>query len=263
MIGRWISGSSTVASAACTACSTVPAGFVPVVTTHATCARRRLSAGARAAELVEPLGDPVQLTAQVVAGRHLADRHPERGQLAGEVLGVGLRPLGAAAVLVQRHPVAVVLPVLRQQDQRGGVGGLGGEGQVEQDERVGVPLVRAHEHEVEGDPHDHEHGLDRQVAAGAEEPGDPLGEAREACRGRPRPAGGPAGARRGGGSQEPQASATSVGAIRTVAWSAGLSCSSANRSRQLAGSRWSSTSSTVTAPSRCPAVSTTGPATRL
>src|SRR5689334_24741634 len=45
------------------------------------CARR---------QFVEPLGDAVQLTAQVVAGGHLADRQPERGQLAGEVLGVRL-----------------------------------------------------------------------------------------------------------------------------------------------------------------------------
>jgi hypothetical protein len=31
VIGRWISGSSTVASAACTACSTVPAGMFALV----------------------------------------------------------------------------------------------------------------------------------------------------------------------------------------------------------------------------------------
>ena len=49
VIGRWISGSSTVASAACTACSIVPAGFVPVVTTPCYVRLRPLLAGARAA----------------------------------------------------------------------------------------------------------------------------------------------------------------------------------------------------------------------
>ena len=92
-----------------------------------------------AAELVEHLVHLLEFAAQVVAGGDLADGEPQRGQFAGEVLGVGLGLLGAAPVLLQRDPVAVLLPVLRQQDQRRRVGRLGGERQVEQDERVRIP----------------------------------------------------------------------------------------------------------------------------
>lgn len=63
------------------------------------------------------------------------------GDLPGEELGVLQVALGALAVLLG-DAVAVVLPVLRQQDQQRGVGRLGGEGQVEQDEGVGVPGPR-------------------------------------------------------------------------------------------------------------------------
>ena len=92
----------------------------------------RLLAGQQRAQLVE-------FVAQVVAGGDLADGQSQRGQFAGQELGVGLGLRGATAVLLQRDPVPVLLPVLRQQDQRRGVGGLGGEGQVEQDERIRVP----------------------------------------------------------------------------------------------------------------------------
>src|SRR4051794_41303732 len=63
------------------------------------------------------LAEPVQLAAQVVARRHLADRQPQRRQLARQVLGVGLRLRRAVAVLVQGDAVAVVLAVLREPDQ--------------------------------------------------------------------------------------------------------------------------------------------------
>ena len=101
------------------------------------------------------------------------------------------------AVLLGLHAVAVGLPVLGQQDQRRGVGGLGGERQVEQDERVGVPAQLDRDH-VQRDPDDHDDRLDGEEAAGAEEPGDALGEladrvrvrAAGSCAGR---AGGPRG----------------------------------------------------------------------
>ena len=45
-------------------------------------------------------------------------RQPQRDDLAGEVLGVGEVALGALAVLLDLHAVAVVLAVLREQDER-------------------------------------------------------------------------------------------------------------------------------------------------
>ena len=41
----------------------------------------------------------------------------QRDDLAGEVLGVGEVALGALAILLDLHAVAVVLPVLREQDE--------------------------------------------------------------------------------------------------------------------------------------------------
>ena len=73
------------------------------------------------------------------AGDDVAQGDADRGQLAGQELGVGLGPAVDLAVELGLAPVAVVLAVLGQQDQRGGVGGLGGEGQVQEDERVLVP----------------------------------------------------------------------------------------------------------------------------
>ena len=92
-----------------------------------------------------PVGDELrqvlQLVGQVLVGDHVAEGEADGGQLAGQVLGVGLSAGGDVAVPLDVGPVALVLPVLREQDQRGGVRGLGGEGQVEQDERVRVPVV--------------------------------------------------------------------------------------------------------------------------
>src|ERR1700712_2825131 len=62
-----------------------------------------------------------QFTSQVVARSHFTDGQPEGSQLSSQVFGVGLRLLRATPVLVERHPVAVLLAVLRQQDQRRGV----------------------------------------------------------------------------------------------------------------------------------------------
>ncbi len=54
----------------------------------------------------------------------LLEGHAQRNDLAGEVLGVGEVALCALAVLLDLHAVAVVLPVLGEQDQRRGVRGL-------------------------------------------------------------------------------------------------------------------------------------------
>ena len=43
----------------------------------------------------------LQFAAQVFTSRDLADGQPQRGQLAGQILGVGLRLRGAPAILVR------------------------------------------------------------------------------------------------------------------------------------------------------------------
>ncbi len=54
----------------------------------------------------------------------IGQRHPQRHDLAGEVFRVGEVALRALAVLLDLHPVAVVLTVLREQDERRSVRGL-------------------------------------------------------------------------------------------------------------------------------------------
>ena len=54
----------------------------------------------------------------------LCEPDADRGDLAGEVLGVGLDARVDLAVAVGLDAVALGLAVLREQDQRRGVGGL-------------------------------------------------------------------------------------------------------------------------------------------
>lgn len=107
---------------------------------------------------------------------------PQRGQLASQELGVGFRLLRPPPVLLEGDLVTVLLPVLRQQDQWRGVGGLGGERQVQQDERVGGVPLPAHREQIQADPNDDDDRLPGQVAPGTEkardrfaEPADGLG----------------------------------------------------------------------------------------
>src|SRR3954469_6223864 len=87
-------------------------------------------AGPVAAVVALLAGDPTQLTADEVAGGARAHGHAQGCQLPGQVLRVGAGGGGAGAILLGLHAVAVGLAVLGQQDQRRGVGGLGGEGQI-------------------------------------------------------------------------------------------------------------------------------------
>ena len=64
------------------------------------------------------LQQAAQFGADVVAGGDFAQRDAQRGQFPGEVLGVGEVAFGPLAVLLERDAVAVVLPVLGQQQQR-------------------------------------------------------------------------------------------------------------------------------------------------
>jgi AcrR family transcriptional regulator len=126
----------------------------------------------------DELGHPGQRVVQVLRGHHVGYRQPDSGQLPGQVLGIGLGPVRHVPVALDVGPVPVVLPVLGQQDERRGVGGLGREGQVEQDERVRVPVLDQADG-VEDDPEGHHHRLPEQEAPGAQEPRDRLGEPAE------------------------------------------------------------------------------------
>src|SRR5581483_5889636 len=125
-----------------------------------------------------------------------------------------------------------------QEDERRGVGRLGGEGQVEQDERVGVE-AQGGGGDVEGDPAHDEDGLSDEEAGRPERPGDGLGKPAEGL-GVVVQADTPA--QPGGGE---------VGA--PLHWWV----------LQPTGSVRSRTSSTVTAPRRKPEASQTGRARRL
>ena len=92
--------------------------------------RRRLT-------VVEPRGQPVERTAagrragrELLAGDDVGQHQPHAGDLPGQELGVGLGPLGDRAVELGLHPVAGLLAVLGQQDQRRGVRRLEREHQV-------------------------------------------------------------------------------------------------------------------------------------
>jgi hypothetical protein len=88
-------------------------------------------------------GDARERLVQVLVGDHVGQREPDGREFAGQVLGVVLGPGGDLPVPLDNGAVPLVLAVLREQDQRRGVRGLGGERQVEQDVRVRVPRNRA------------------------------------------------------------------------------------------------------------------------
>ena len=206
--------------------------------------------GARLAELVgDQLGQPGQRVLEVLRGHHVGQGEADGGEFAGEELGVGLGPRRYLPVTLDVGPVPVVLPVLGEQDQRRGVGRLGREGQVEQDERVRIPVLDDADG-VEDDPADHEHRLADQETPGAEEPRDPLGEPPERVGVVPgaHPRGAPRGTDRS--ARSPIRRGETVPSQPPVL-------------RQPTGSRWSSTSSTVTAPTRRPSSSHTATLIRL
>jgi hypothetical protein len=65
--------------------------------------------------------------------------------------------------------VAVGLARLRQQDQRRCIGGLGGEDEIKQNERVLVPVVDEPDH-IECDPGGDDEALSQDVPRRSEEP---------------------------------------------------------------------------------------------
>src|SRR5829696_945465 len=143
--------------------------------------RRRLTGARRSAlDLLAHLVQVVaQLRAQEVTGGDLADGDPDGRQLPGQVLDVGAGALGDLPVLVEADPVPVGLPVLCQQDQRGGVRGLQGQRQGQEDERELVEPQMRRQQRVPADPADHHDRLQHQEPGRADEPRDGLGEPAE------------------------------------------------------------------------------------
>src|SRR5688572_2122929 len=70
---------------------------------------------------VELLEHGPELGADELLRREVLDGQAQGDDLAREVLGVGEVALGALPVLFDLHPVAVVLAILGEQDQRSGV----------------------------------------------------------------------------------------------------------------------------------------------
>jgi len=204
---------------------------------------RRLELLAEPLDRVRQLLQPV---VEVLGGDHVADGQPHTGDLAGQELGVGLRALGHAAIGVGLRPVPELLAVLRQQDQRGGVGGLGGEGQVEQDERVRIPPQRDDD-DVDEDPDGDDDGLDDEEPGGAEVAGDGLAELTEGV----------------GVVVDAEVASRLARTRQVLAATSHDPTPSRRRWRQSAGSVRSRTSSTVMAPSNRRCESHTATASRL
>ena len=97
--------------------------------------------------LVLPGEVGVRLEQPLQLARRALDGSLVLGGVAGDLLTMRLDHLGGRLV-------AIRLPGLREQDQRCGVGGLGREGEVEQDERVRIPVADQRDR-VERDPDDH------------------------------------------------------------------------------------------------------------
>src|SRR6478672_11382004 len=270
VIGRLISGSLTVARASITCCC-VGVLMMPKSTSRpaalrgrpgcglARCGRRSVG-GLRPRQVFEFAEESRQLGAEEVAGRDLADRHPQRGHLAGEELHVGVGPRVGLPVLLGDHLVALLLAVLCEQDQRGGVGRLEAEHQRQEDEGELVEAQVGRGEHVPQHPDRDEHRHPEQELRRAHVARERLGEHPE---------------RVGVDARAPHDLATRVArGVQALAAAVAHRALPAEgpplmepgrgaRSRQPSGSMWSSRSSTVTAPSSRPSSSTTGAATRL
>ena len=137
-----------------------------------------LSTGRRLFRLVEASHDVLQLIAQFVHGHDVRQRQPDAREFTGEELRVRLGAGSNRSVVFRLSSVAFLLTVLGEEDQRRGIGGLHGEHQVQQDERVWVP-TQCDGGDVDDDPQDHDRGLHDEESCGAEVTGDGLREAAE------------------------------------------------------------------------------------
>src|SRR3569833_1811956 len=210
-----------------------------------------------------------------------------RGDLAGEVFGVGDAAFVPGAGALVLHPVAVVLAVQGQQDERRRVRGLQRQHKGQEDEGVRVEPPGRRGMDVPGEPQQDEHRHVDQEPGGAEEARDALGELPERLRVvvQPRDQRTPDLPRLVESSHaallHPIQASAHVSTLSYLGWSpfSAMRTASASRrasssssvsvpssmtlSRQSSGSRWSWTSSTVTAPSSRPVTSTMGTDTWL
>jgi hypothetical protein len=129
----------------------------------------------RAGDEVFQLGHVVP---EIFGGHRVGEGETDGCQFPDQESSIGLGPCGDVPVSLNGGAIPVVLAVLGKQDQRGGVSGLGGEGQVEQDEWERIPMADKC-HGVQQDPDDHQDRLDHDEPRGAQEAGDALGEAAE------------------------------------------------------------------------------------
>ncbi len=101
-------------------------------------------------EELDRLPQVAELVLELLAGDDVGQHQAHAGDLPGEELGVGLRPFGDVAVELGLHPVARLLAVLGQQDQRCGVRRLQRQHQGQQHEAAvpRVELQRLRRHQV-------------------------------------------------------------------------------------------------------------------
>src|SRR6478609_3232361 len=259
VIGRLISGSLTVARASITCCC-VGVLMMGKSTSHPVGSRSRLVLRLAARQVLDVTQQAAELRAEEVAGGDLADRHPQRGDLAGQELHVGVGAGVGLAVLLGDHLVALLLAVLGEQDQRGGVGRLQAEHERQEDERELVEAQVCGGQHVPADPGGDKHRHPEQELRGAHVAGERLGEHAERVGVDRRPAHDLApGLARGVEAGPAVGAHPALPALGPPLIRPGRGA----RSRQPSGSMWSSRSSTVTAPIRRPSSSTTGAATRL
>jgi len=105
--------------------------------------------------------------------------HPDLARAAREarVIQALLALHGFGLRVLEGEPVLLGMAIGGQQQDRAGVGGLEGQDQVQEDERVGVPMQLEDRHRVEDDPDHHEDGLGDDEPPGAQQPGHAVGQA--------------------------------------------------------------------------------------
>ena len=128
--------------------------------------------------VVESLQHVIELVTQLVDRNHIRKRKSNTGQFAGEELGIRLGACGDGTIVFRLSPVALLLSVLGEQDERRGVCGLNGEHQIQENERIWVPSQRDRR-DVDDDPHDDDGRLHDEEASRPEVASDGFREATE------------------------------------------------------------------------------------